>query len=141
MLEVFIDGACEPINPKGTASYGLIIKKDNKYILRGYHVIGSGEGMSNNVAEYNGLLAFLRWYKSQNIKDDIVVKGDSQLVIKQMSGDWKVNGGLYYPIYQQCKTLLQELNLTIHYEWIPREQNQEADDLSKIALGIKHKIG
>jgi ribonuclease HI len=144
MLEVFIDGACEPVNPKGTASYGLVIKKDGVNILKGYHVIGSGEGMSNNVAEYGALLAFLKWCKSTNCTEkDITVKGDSQLVIRQMSGDWNVNGGLYYQYYQQCVDLAQNLNLNIQYEWIPREQNQEADELSKIALrksGVKVKV-
>lgn len=140
MIEVFIDGACEPVNPKGTASYGLVIKKEGQYILKGYHIVGSGEGMSNNVAEYSALLACLKWFQTQkDIKDEIVIKGDSQLVIKQMSGEWGSNGGLYQDVYKQCLELVNKLNLNIRFEWIPREQNIEADELSKLAL-IKNGI-
>ena len=56
MISIFFDGACEPVNPGGTASYGWVIKKDGKTILSGSGIVGSGEGMTNNVGEYHGLI-------------------------------------------------------------------------------------
>lgn len=58
----FIDGACEPVNPGGTASYGVVVKSDGVTIFTDSAVVGSGLAISNNVAEYSGLLAFLKWY-------------------------------------------------------------------------------
>jgi ribonuclease HI len=139
MLDVFIDGACEPVNPKGTASYGLVVKSDGIVIVSEGKIVGSGEGFSNNVAEYQALLAFLTWYTDTKQTDTAIVHGDSKLVICQMSGQWRINGGMYYPTYQKCVKLFQPIAHSIRFQWIPREQNQEADNLSKqclIAIGI-----
>ncbi len=47
--------------------------------------------MTDNVAEYEGLLAAAQWLQDEGIEEKLVVKGDSQLVIKQMTGVWKIN--------------------------------------------------
>lgn len=57
-LEVFIDGCCEPVNPGGTAAYGVVVKCEGKVLFSEGKIVGSGNGISNNVAEYSGLLAF-----------------------------------------------------------------------------------
>jgi ribonuclease HI len=65
MVTVFFDGACEPVNPGGVASYGFIVLQDEKEIYRESKIVAEGPEASNNVAEYNGLLNALRWlYKS-----------------------------------------------------------------------------
>ncbi len=136
IIEVYIDGACEPINPGGTASYGLVVYKDKKRVFAKGMVIGSGATMGNNVAEYSGLVAFLTLYLRNPDRQPALVMSDSQLVVNQMTGQWRVNGGLYYPYYQKAKELLgKEI---VEFQWIPREQNVEADQLSMAAL---EKIG
>ena len=154
MLEVWIDGACEPINPGGTASYGLIIKRQivadkfseihgNKLrLLMVKHVVGNGSTMSNNVAEYSALLAFLGWYYA-NItnKEEATIYSDSKLVVNQMNGLWEAKQGLYIPYYETAFNMLCSLAPhNISFRWIPREENYEADNLSKqalLAIGIK----
>ena len=135
MLEAFIDGACEPINPGGTAGYGIVVKSSGVIIFKKSGVVGSGKKMSNNVGEYSALLELLHWYISENRKETITVYSDSQLVINQMKGFWGVHKGFYLPYYEKVTDLFtQEIFERFKFLWIPREKNWEADKLSKSAL-------
>jgi ribonuclease HI len=132
-VEVFIDGLCEPRNPHGVACWGFVIYKDGVKLHEECGAIGHGEGMSNNLAEYTALYNALKKLKELGLeKEKISVNSDSMLVICQMSGMWLVNGGLYYPAYQQSKKV-SKLFGNIEYNWIPRERNKEADELSRRA--------
>ena len=137
MIKVFIDGACEPINPGGTASYGMVVYRDDKKIFTRSAVVGTGDKFTNNVAEYCGLLEFLRLWHGI---DPAIVYSDSQLVINQMTGKWRVNSGLYVDYCLKCRDLIKGKPIT--FEWIPREKNGIADALSKKILtdkGIRSK--
>jgi len=137
MIKVFIDGACEPINPGGTAAYGLIVYRDNTLIFQKGEVIGSGSEFSNNVAEYAGLLAFLNLRK---VNEPATIYSDSQLLVNQMSGLWSAHKGLYLGNYKKAINLCA--GQPFRFIWIPKEENIEADTLSLIALqkaGIKIK--
>lgn len=142
MITVFFDGACEPKNPGGTASYGFIIQEDGKELYRESKIVCSGPTASNNVAEYNGLINALRWlYFNKHQDKKILCKGDSMLVVQQMSGAWGINKGLYVPYAEKCKDALKYFK-DISLEWVSRDYNI-ADDISKGALraaGIKFRI-
>ncbi len=136
MLVAQVDGACEPINPGGTGSYGLVIYRGDCQIYRGGNIIGSGENISNNVAEYAGLLALLEWCIVSQVKEPVWVFSDSKLLIEQMNGRWKAKHGRYFPLYQKANAVIDEhgLRSLLRYQWIPRQENTEADGLSKEAL-------
>ena len=51
MLSAYVDGCCAPISPGGTASYGVVVFKDSEKVWQGSGIVGSGDKMSNNVAE------------------------------------------------------------------------------------------
>lgn len=120
MLKVWIDGACEPVNPNGTASYGVVVQRDNEIILKFSRVVGSGEGMSNNVAEYSALLAFLGWYTTNANREEAIVHSDSQLVVNQMNGNWKARAGLYWSYYNTAKNIMKSPEYSnISFKWIP----------------------
>lgn len=132
MITIYFDGLCEPINPNGVATYGYVIYQDGKSIKKGCRVIGEGRGMTNNVAEYSGLKRALEWLNEQNINDDIItIRGDSMLVIKQMSGDWQVKSATSKHFVPIIKELVK--NRKVNFQWIPREENSEADMLSRVA--------
>jgi ribonuclease HI len=134
-LEAWIDGACEPFNPGGTTSYGLVVKRKHKTVLRQARVVGNGKKMSSNVAEYCGLIALLEWCKANAISEVVNVYSDSELLVKQMRHIWRAKKGLYYPYYQQAVAILKELGQKqFRFMWIPREDNTEADELSKQAI-------
>lgn len=131
MIEVFIDGCCEPINPGGNGGAGFIVKKDGKIIHQFSGYCGSGKEMTNNVAEYQAAYEAMIWLKSNEMKDTTTIYSDSMLVVQQLSGAWKIKKGAYLKHAIQSLQLLKQLP-QIKFEWIPREKNVEADILSKI---------
>jgi|ERR1051326_407769 ribonuclease HI len=139
----YFDGACEPVNPGGTASYGVVIYEDHEKVWECSEVYGEGKLMSNNVAEYAGLIAVLEWLIEHDLCDaEISVKGDSKLVIEQMFGTWKIKSGLYTELAHRARELLSRFT-NIQGEWISRDLNDVADELSKAALkraGVKLRL-
>jgi len=105
----WFDGACEPLNPGGTASFGVVIKdKDGTILLKEHGLVGKGSQMSNNVAEYAGVLHILE-YLSSRPPGRATIHGDSNLVINQLNGKWRVRKGLYLSIATESKELLAHL--------------------------------
>ncbi len=121
-LDAWTDGACQPVNPGGTAGYGLVVKRGNETILRKCAVVGHGKEMSNNVAEYCGLIALLEWLKANSIEGKVTVHSDSNLLVNQMGGKWKTSKskGLYVSYQKQALALLHSLGkIQFSFEWIP----------------------
>ena len=136
MITIYFDGLCRPKNPGGVATYGYLIYQDGKKVKSGYGVIGSGAGMTNNVAEYTALRQAAEWVSQNNPDKEIVIKGDSQLVILQMNGTWQVRSATSKKFIPEIRRLLEGRNT--HFIWIPREQNIDADELSNLAYN-QHK--
>lgn len=128
------DGCCEPVNPGGHATYGVFVEQNRKQILAESKYVGHGPKMSNNVAEYSGFVRALEFLLDKGLQNrKIVGRGDSKLVIEQVQGNWRVNGGLYYPYYLRAVELFPQFTkLTL--VWVPRDQNEKADELSKAVL-------
>jgi len=133
MIEVYVDGLCEDRNPGGTATYGFLVLKDGEVITQRCGVVGSGQGMSNNVAEYAALCEVLKYLLDRGLdREEVVIRSDSQLLVNQMSGRWQVRGGLYIDKYLEAAGLAARFR-NIRFEWIPRELNTRADSLSRRA--------
>ncbi|MCL2767146.1 MAG: lyase family protein [Synergistaceae bacterium] len=123
----YFDGASRG-NP-GLAGAGAWISCGNKEpVWENSDVLGK---KTNNEAEYIALINLLNEFRKCGIKKAIV-RGDSKLVIEQMSGRWKVNEPRLKELCKQAKLLAQDMHLV--YEWIPREQNSYADYLSNKAI-------
>jgi ribonuclease HI len=134
MITANIDGLAEPRNP-GTGTYGYVIYEGKKKLAEGEGL--AGYEVTNNYAEYTALVEVLRKMKELRVKGDVVIRSDSQLLVGQMSGEWEVKGGGYLGKLKEARDLLKEFG-SVTFEWIPREQNEEADLLSRIAYQ-KHK--
>lgn len=135
-IEVWCDGICEPINPGGIGAIGVIVKRNGEVIHIISKVIGEGKNMSNNVAEYTALKEALDYLKNNGYcNSNIYVYGDSKLVIEQMSGHWAIKNGLYKDIALVTQILAKSFN-NITFSWIPREQNIDADTLTRNAYAI-----
>ncbi len=129
-LTVYFDGSCWP-NPNGVAAAGVYVKDGSDILLQEGFYVGTGETMSCNVAEYSGLARGLDFLKQKGFTDrKIVVRGDSKMVIKQMSGKWKIKKGLYVEAAVKAM-LLAEQFANISFEWIPRWQNEICDELAE----------
>jgi ribonuclease HI len=131
MIIVYFDGLCYPRNPGGVAAYGYLIHRDGELIQRGLGVVGEGKGMTNNVAEYEALKAAAQWIKDRGIEDRIAFKGDSLLVVKQMKGEWKVRSATSRKYVPEIRKLLAGRDVS--FVWVNREENEEADELSREA--------
>ena len=138
--EIFFDGLCEP-NPRGIATYGFAIYFNGKSLHKGSGIIGRGKGMTNNVAEYTALLEALKWLQKHHTGkfEEITIKGDSNLVIQQMRGIYKIKSKTSKKFVPLIKAEMEKLkpNKT-EYKWIPREENKEADLMSRIAYSKIH---
>ena len=153
-IVVYFDGLCQPYNPGGIACYAFIIKRyDNGGVGRQQHqqqqqqIIHSEYGLaaepfrneaSNNVAEYTAIIKALEWlllnYDNNEFVNNktIIIKGDSQLAIYQITGKYKVKAARIIPLHQKVISLISKFK-DIHVEWIPSEKNEEADRLSNKA--------
>lgn len=132
----YFDGACEPINPGGHIGWGAYIEDaDGKWQWQDRGFVSMFEGdTSNNKAEYLALKAILvQLEKTGKTSAKIIIHGDSDLVCKQMRGEWRIKAGYYVETALECQLLFAQFsNLSIY--WIPRELNEEADYLSKLAI-------
>lgn len=137
----YFDGACEPKNPGGNIGTGSIIfdRETQEEIFRNSGYFPAHPQNSNNMAEYMALKDILyHIIENMEAEDEIAVFGDSNLVIKQMSGAWRIKKGAYIKDAYECLGLVQRIRrkaIRISFEWIPREQNEIADQLSKEYCG------
>ena len=135
-IVVYFDGGCEPKNPEGVATYGFLIYFDGKKIREGRGLAAKpwSKNASNNVAEYTGAIKALQWLIDNKFNDEsTTVKGDSQLIIRQMKGEYRVQAPRLIPLFQLLKDLSMKFR-SLSFTWIPREENEEADHLSKLAF-------
>ncbi len=129
------DGSCYP-NPNGLAACGYVIKRNGIIVSRSAYKIGTGP-YSNNYAEFYG--AFMGLHEISALlahpKDRIFVRGDSQLAINVLKKSYRPKAeSLYFPAYQLAAKALNDLRgmgCTVMLDWIPRNLNTEADELSK----------
>jgi broad specificity phosphatase PhoE/ribonuclease HI len=117
-------------NP-GPAGYGAVVrdKLTGETLAERKGFIGVA---TNNVAEYQGLIAGLRAAWELNA-ETVDVRMDSKLVVEQMSGRWKIKHPSMQPLALEARTLAQNFK-GIAYEWIPRERNKQADRLANEAM-------
>jgi ribonuclease HI len=131
IIQVFFDGLCQPVNPGGIACYAFIIKDDKNTIYSEYGL--AEHNSTNNVAEYTGIIKALEWLIAHNYENqNIIIRGDSQLVVSQIKRKFKVKASRIIPLYHKAMSLIAKLN-NIQIELIPRDQNKEADRLSNLA--------
>lgn len=133
MLEIFCDGLCEPVNPGGTATWGVVIKRDGIIIKSDCGILGNGAGMTNNVAEYSAAINAIKWIGEQGFTDEkAILLSDSQLLIFQLQGRYAVRSNRLRPLYDRLTKDLKTFK-RISFRWIPRDENYEADLLSRQA--------
>lgn len=132
-VTAWFDGLCEPTNPGGHGAYGIVVEVDGEIVYDAAAYLGTGGDttMTNNVAEYEAAIAALEYVVTNYSTPDVTLKGDSQLIIRQLTGQYNVNSSRLRPLWRRAHTLVQELDATL--EWVPREQNERADERSRDA--------
>ena len=128
MITAYFDGGARS-NP-GPAGYGVYIVDDAGAVLAELH--GSLGVATNNIAEYNGLIAALQWAIDNGLTS-LTVKGDSQLIIEQMRGNYKVKNEGLKPLHLKARMLVMQIG-DVTFEHVRREHNKEADRLSNVGM-------
>lgn len=136
-IEVFYDGSCEPENPGGRMGWGFAVYEDGRKIHAESNGAPPAAKNTCNTAEYKAVAAALKWLIEKELTGaQVRMNGDSLLTVNQMNGRWKFKGGAYAEAYLVALGLTKAF-ADIHFTWIPRERNAEADELSKAPLTSK----
>jgi probable phosphoglycerate mutase len=115
-------------NP-GPAGYGVHIEQDDGTVVELKESLGRA---TNNVAEYNGLLAALRWALANGVSR-LHVRSDSELLVKQMKGEYRVRNTGLLPLYDEARALVRRVG-QVRFEHVRRELNKNADRLANEAM-------
>lgn len=122
------DGAARG-NP-GPAAIGVVIHDE-----RGAEVVAFGRPIgetTNNVAEYHALIAGLQAAENEGF-DELTVRLDSELLVRQMTGAYKVKSPNLKPLHEQARALARHFQ-KVRFEHVPRALNRRADELCNAAL-------
>ena len=122
-----IDGGSRG-NP-GPAGYGVRIETAAGAIVE---LKQSLPVATNNVAEYHGLLAALRWAASNGVTN-LRIRSDSELLVRQMKGEYRVKNPGLQPLYEEARDLARRIG-RVTFEHVRREFNRDADRLANEAM-------
>lgn len=125
---LYFDG-CSKGNP-GPGGAGAVLYYKGEEIWGASKFVGIRA--TNNTAEYGGLILGLQEALVREIRE-LTVRGDSQLVIKQMRGEYQVKSQKLLEPYTNAKTLVEYFE-NISFEHVYRDKNKRADELSNMAL-------
>ncbi len=127
-MQIFTDGGARG-NP-GPAAYGFVIKDEGKLLKEGFGKIGIA---TNNVAEYTAVIEALKFLENNFKGQDLDFYIDSQLVVSQLTGKFKVKNADIRELVLKVKQLEGSFK-GVTYTHIPREKNTQADALVNLAL-------
>jgi ribonuclease HI len=126
-LTINIDGAARG-NP-GPAAFGYVISHNGEAVLEENGLLGE---TTNNVAEYTALIQALT--KAKELKaSEVLVRSDSELLVKQMNGQYRVKHANLVPLHRKASQLVDQFK-SVRFSHVRREENREADRLCNEAL-------
>ena len=131
---VYIDGGSRG-NPGDSAVGVFACDADDRPVAAFGRFLGT---MTNNEAEYNGLLAALEWAHEEDVQH-LLVKSDSQLMVRQMNGQYRVKSANLKPLFADAKRRAQEFR-RFAIEHVRREGNVEADRLANLAMDARGPV-
>ena len=132
---VFIDGGARG-NP-GPAGWGVVVRDGAGAVVT--ELFGALPHSTNNVAEYNGLLAALDWCAEHGAAV-VHVKSDSLLLVQQMRGVYKVRNEGLKPLHGRARLLAHTIG-RVTFEHVRRELNTDADRLANLAMDEAEQLG
>jgi ribonuclease HI len=130
---VYIDGGSRG-NP-GPAAAGVVITADGEVIHQAGIYLGRA---TSNVAEYRGLLAGLEAARRLGASE-AEVRSDSQLLVRQMTGEYRVRNPGIKPLHEKAARLAGMFR-RCDFRHVPRQENLQADELVNRALDLKRNV-
>ncbi|MCI0706358.1 MAG: ribonuclease HI family protein [Ignavibacteriae bacterium] len=134
-IYAFIDGASR--NNPGESGIGILLKDHNGEVLRKeFSYIGTA---TNNIAEYTALRTCLQMVRSMECSK-LVVHSDSELMVKQLHGKYRVKDATLKKHFQEVHKLLQDASFEFEIKHVMREKNKEADELANLGIDTKRRM-
>jgi ribonuclease HI len=131
---VYIDGGSRG-NPGDSAVGVFACDADDRPVAAFGRFLGT---MTNNEAEYNGLLAALEWAHQEDVQE-LHVKSDSQLMVRQMNGQYRVKSANLKPLFEEAKRRTRQFPRFV-IEHVRRESNVDADRLANLAMDARGPV-
>lgn len=139
-VHVHFDGACEEVRGLRVAAYGYTLEGAGyAHEEYGLAVPPGHPRATNNTAEYVGAICALEWLTGQGYRGEVRLAGDSQLVIRQMTGEYRVLSEGLRPYHERLVQLAGGFR-RVEYVWVPREENTRADELSKQGISLGRPV-
>lgn len=134
-IYAYTDGASRG-NP-GESGIGIILKDESGTVI---HSAGGYIGKTtNNVAEYTALIECLKKAKGANCKK-LVVHSDSELLVRQIQGKYRVKNEGLKKYFQRVHRLLKSAPFEFEIRYVSREQNRDADMLANVGIDSKQRM-
>ena len=131
----YIDGSC--LGNPGDAAYAIILQDESGGELK---AVGRYIGKAtNNIAEFSGLLGCLELAEQLHI-NMITIYSDSQLLVKQLSGEYRIKQPHLQKIHNRIHETAEKADISYEVVHIGREQNKQADRLARQSARIKKDI-
>jgi len=133
-ISVYTDGGSRG-NP-GISGFGIVIYDEKNQII---HKISKFIGIkTNNEAEYSALLEALVWIRDHQTGFTLVkFYSDSQLLVRQINGQYKIKAANIKPLYQLALSVIADIHIPCTFHEILREKNNLADELANRAMDRK----
>lgn len=132
-LKLYFDGG----NEGKLAVYGVVGYSDGKTVVEIGGVCDQSLPQTNNVAEWTALYyAMVYAFSVRDDYDNVVIYGDSELIVKQINGEYACKNPHLVPFYAKSIKMMLALSAEmVKYKilWIPREQNERADEVGREA--------
>ena len=131
-IYVWCDGSIQGGNPGGWAVGGWVAKdEEGEVINRGCIDLGTAPWTTNNQAEYSAVWAAMATLvRDGQAGEHLLVHSDSKLIINQLCGAYQVSNLTLKAFCEIIHRFKPEF-LSISYKWVPREENEEADEQSR----------
>lgn len=126
-LTIYTDGASR--NNPGKAGAGVVIMHNGEKLEAIARYLGV---TTNNIAEYKAAIIGLERAVALGAHG-VRLLSDSELMVRQIKGQYKVKNEGLKPLYKKVKELIEKIG-SVEVEYIPRERNREADNLANMAI-------
>jgi ribonuclease HI len=134
-IHAFTDGASRG-NP-GESGVGIVLKDERGKILSS--VFGYIGKATNNIAEYTALITCLKIVRHRECQK-LVIHSDSELLVRQMEGVYKIKEPRLKKLSQEAKTLIGAAGFDCSFRHIVRDHNREADKLANLAIDTRQPL-
>jgi ribonuclease HI len=134
-IHAFTDGASRG-NP-GESGIGIVLKDEHGNVVSS--VFGYIGKATNNVAEYTALVTCLKIVRQRECRK-LVIHSDSELLVRQMEGSYKIKEPRLRKLSQEAKGLISAGRFECTFQHIMREHNREADELANLAIDTRQPI-